>query len=56
MRYALDATQAILNEVELHLQFCREWGIEEQEVRKTPESSRVSLIRVMYSIAVCEAD
>ncbi|WP_115586983.1 thiaminase II [Actinobacillus lignieresii] len=39
MRYALDATQAILNEVELHLQFCREWGIEEQEVRKTPESS-----------------
>ncbi|VEI45972.1 putative transcription activator [Actinobacillus equuli] len=39
MRYALEATQAILNEVELHLQFCREWGIEEEEVRKTPESS-----------------
>lgn len=40
MRYALDGVQGILGtELQLHLSYCREWGLEEAEVLATPEAS-----------------
>jgi thiaminase/transcriptional activator TenA len=39
MRDKTEAIRAILSETLLHLKYCAEWGIPEQEVRATPESA-----------------